>query len=482
MFADSIKGENYGFALDMLEINPELACGGSGRGTWALYTVAEMPIAFSSRNLLGNLKIWMYNFMDVPPPNVYNKRDEENLPQTSRSQYPSTFKRVKDEVFLMVLRCLKGLMSNVLKIDVEQEILNMKNKHIQARELLKKMCNPNSTSDPKQTEAYFEATKRAIKCGNAEFVEEVLRSNPTLLWGNKESGSIFHMAIACRQERIWNLFYGFSIANRNKITEILVESHSMLHIAACPVVLSKVIGRPDGTSEKQGEQQFWKVFSHAPGAAMEVQREVQWYKEVERVVPSSQKFLSNENGETPPALFWKWHCELVKEGENWMRDTATSCTIVATLIVTVMFAAAFTLPGGTDDNSGNPKFLQRNSFMVFVISDALSLFSSVTSVLMFLSILTSHYAEKDFLKSLPKRLIIGLATLFLSIATMMVAFGATLVIVLGEQISWAAAPVSLLASVPVTLFALLQFPLFVNMVSSTYGHGIFNRKTKSLFV
>ncbi|XP_059631638.1 uncharacterized protein LOC132274384 isoform X2 [Cornus florida] len=454
MFTDSILGENYGFALNMLEINPELASGGLGRG------------------------------MDVQPVNgLYNKQDEENLPVASRSLYLSNFKGFKDIVYLMVLRCLQGLMSNVLKvIDVKQEIFNMKNKHIQAHELLKKMCHPNSTSDPKQIEAYFEAIKRAIKCGNTEFVEEVLRSNPALLWGNKESGSIFHIAIACRQERIWNLFYGLSTAKRNKITEIVVKSDSMLHIAACPVVLSRTIGKPDRNSEKQGEQQFWKVFSNAPGAAMEVHRELQWYKEVERVVPSSQKILANDSGETPPALFWKWHYKIIKEGEKWMRDTATSCTIVATLIVTVMFAAAFTLPGGTNNDSGKPMFLHNNSFMVFIISDSLSLFLSVTSVLVFLSILTSRYAEEDFLVSLPRRLTIGLATLFLSIAAMMVAFGSTLVIVLNERIQWAAAPVSLLASVPITLFVSLQFPLFFDMVSTSYGPGIFNRKTKGLFL
>ncbi|XP_059630302.1 ankyrin repeat-containing protein ITN1-like [Cornus florida] len=111
---------------------------------------------------------------------------------------------------------------------------------------------------------------------------------------------------------------------------------------------------------------------------MKVKRELQWYKEVERTVPSSYILLANRNGETPSDLFSNYHYNLVKEGEQWMRDTAGSFTIVAALIVTVMFAAAFTLPGGTEEKSGNPKFLQRNSFMVFILSDAISLFSSVT--------------------------------------------------------------------------------------------------------
>ncbi|KAG6593427.1 hypothetical protein SDJN03_12903, partial [Cucurbita argyrosperma subsp. sororia] len=98
--------------------------------------------------------------------------------------------------------------------------------------------------------------------------------------------------------------------------------------------------------------------------------------------------------------------------------------LVATLIATVVFAAAFTVPGGNDDKEGIPIFWQNKMFTVFVISDVAALVLSTTSILMFLSILTSRYAEKDFLVSLPTKLLFGLLTLFVSIACMVVAFGA----------------------------------------------------------
>ncbi|XP_059629913.1 ankyrin repeat-containing protein At5g02620-like [Cornus florida] len=315
------------------------------------------------------------------------------------------------------------------------------------------MCCPIWTFDPEYAEIYVEAIKIAINMG---------------------------------MEKIWNLIYGLTTEQRNKATGTLVESNSMLHIAAYPLV-----DVPDEALQKKGEQQLSKIFSKPPGAAVKVQREIQWYKEVERMVPSSYKILANKNGNTLPELFTKSHAELVKQGEQWTRDTATSCTIVATLIVTVMFAAAFTLSGGAVDKpdesrktplqSGDPKFLHHDNFMVFIISDAFALFSSFTAVLMFLSILTSRFEEKDFFKALPKRLIIGLATHFLSIATMMVAFGATLDIVLDRWTSWAYFLIMSLVCVPATLFALLHFPLFIDMVSSTYGGGIFKRKTKCSF-
>lgn len=201
-------------------------------------------------------------------------------------------------------------------------------------------------------------------------------------------------------------------------------------------------------------------------------------QEVESIVQPKFKDMVNFQRKTPPVLFTEKHKELVEKGEKWMKETAESCSVVAALIATIMFAAIFTVPGGYDEYSGNPLYLKRNSFLVFMVSDAVSLFSSCTSMLMFLGILTSRYREEDFLTSLPNKLIIGLSSLFFSIATMMTTFGITLYIILRERISWVSFPIILLASLPVTLFALLQFPLLVEIFFSTYGPGIFDKKKK----
>nr|GME01969.1 ankyrin repeat-containing protein NPR4-like [Ipomoea batatas] len=132
-------------------------------------------------------------------------------------------------------------------------------------------------------------------------------------------------------------------------------------------------------------------------------------------------------------VFTEEHKELKEGGEKWMKDTANSCTIAAALIVTVVFAAAITVPGGNSGENGLPIFSNNNAFTVFSISNAASLFTSATSLLVFLSILTSRYAEEDFLYALPKRLIIGLFTLFLSIIFMMIAFSSTVYLVFGHN-------------------------------------------------
>ncbi|XP_026429561.1 uncharacterized protein LOC113325949 [Papaver somniferum] len=213
------------------------------------------------------------------------------------------------------------------------------------------------------------------------------------------------------------------------------------------------------------------------GVALQMQREVQWFKAVESIMMETDWLKRNKKGDTAQHLFTIEHKDLLKEAENWMKDTSGSCMVVAALIATVAFAAAFTVPGGniSDSNSsmnGSPVFLGNNAFTGFVVADALALFASVTSALMFLSIYTSRYAEMDFLKVLPQKLIIGFATLFISMAAILVAFGASLYIVVGGRYPWAPIPIALFTSCPILLFACLQLPLFYEMVHSTYRGSI----------
>ncbi|KAB1227294.1 hypothetical protein CJ030_MR1G016848 [Morella rubra] len=184
--------------------------------------------------------------------------------------------------------------------------------------------------------------------------------------------------------------------------------------------------------------------------------------------------LNSENMR-PKEIFTHDHKEMLKQGEKWMKGTATSCTVVGALIVTIMFAVVFAVPGGNNQETGLPMFSKHKLFPLFIISDALSLFSSTTSVLMFLGILTSRYAEEDFLKSLPQKMIIGLLALFFSIATMMMAFCVALLIMLPRQ-SQMVIPIICLASAPVSLFAFMQISLLADMIKSTYGRSIFKSK------
>ncbi|KAI5343867.1 hypothetical protein L3X38_011743 [Prunus dulcis] len=293
-----------------------------------------------------------------------------------------------------------------------------------------------------------------------EFTDSVLQARPDIVWRTNEMRrNPLMYATESRQEKIYSLIYRFDKRKRTLIATLADTSDNcLLHVAGMLSSLAKL--------------------DNISGAALQMQRQVQWFKEVEDTGIPQIKESNNCDGMKPRELFTKNHKELVKEGERWMKGTASSCTVVGALIITIMFAAAFTIPGGNNGQTGFPIFLHKKLFTAFIVSDAISLFSSTTSVLMFLGILTSRYAEDDFLKSLPTKMIIGLSTLFISIATMMVAFSSALFIMIHEQ-SWIVIPMIFLASVPVTLFIWMQFPLLVEMYISTYGRGIFDKKVKS---
>ncbi|XP_021812522.1 ankyrin repeat-containing protein ITN1-like, partial [Prunus avium] len=233
----------------------------------------------------------------------------------------------------------------------------------------------------------FPALLRAIKRGMFEFTDSVLQARPDLMWlSNQKGRNVFHLAVECRQEKIYSLIYRLNERKRKLIGSFTDEStNNALHVAGMLYPLANL--------------------DNIAGAALQMQREVQWFKEVETIVLPRDKESTNDDGMTPRELFTKNHKELVKEGERWMKETATSCTVVGALIITIMFAAAFTMPGGNNGQTGFPIFLHKK-FRVFIVSDAISLFSSTTSVLIFLGILTSRYAKDDFLKSLPTNMII----------------------------------------------------------------------------
>ncbi|KAI3821760.1 hypothetical protein L1987_09332 [Smallanthus sonchifolius] len=303
----------------------------------------------------------------------------------------------------------------------------------------------------------------AAKMGNSRFIIELIRSYPDLIWKQDDKGkTIFHLAIKRRQAKIYNLLYEIG-AMKDLITPIKdKKSNNMLHMVA--------------KSAKQ------KRFQNVSGVALQMQRELLWFKEVEQMIPPQYRQRKNGAGETPYDLFTKKHANLVTKGEDWMKNTASQCMVVATLITTIVFAAAFTLPGGYKQDNGIPFFRKEPSLIIFVISDAVSLISSSTSILMFLSILTSRYAERDFLESLPKKLMFGLATLFLSIVTMMLAFSASFFVLYNKKVEWVPITITSLAGMPVILFAILQFRLLGDVFDSTYrSRYLFKPKKRILY-
>ncbi|KAG5239581.1 protein ACCELERATED CELL DEATH [Salix suchowensis] len=336
------------------------------------------------------------------------------------------------------------------------QIYDLKKIHIYSDKILQCMCEHISNLDYEELlEADIHgAFEIAVKEGMVEFIIEVIKACPHLMIRVDDNlRNVFMCSVAYHHEKVFSLLYGLK-ASRATVASIIDSlGDTLLHLAA----------------KLSPPSQLARI----SGAALHMQRELQWYKEVESIMNHPLKDVPNKNNQTTRELFTDEHKDLLVKGEEWMKGSSPSCTVVGALIITIMF----TVPGGNVQETGYPIFKNKKSFTVFIVADAISLFSSSTSVLMFLGILTSRYADEDFLKSLPKKLIFGLSTLFLSIAAMMVTFCAALIIMLNRRLE-VVIPVVLLASIPVTFFMLLQFPLLVEIFMSTYGPGIFNKKMK----
>ncbi|KAB2610476.1 ankyrin repeat-containing protein [Pyrus ussuriensis x Pyrus communis] len=436
LISHCFSSKELDIALDLIQRCSNLTFATNSTGKTPLQELACMPSLFLSGTRLRFWQQWIYNSksMSLPSPACL-------------------------DTFMALLR---GIVSNLCKLFGIDHMYKMKQIHVQSLEVLQGMCKMTEGLSLKQMQGSSVQTAlfKAVEHGNDEFLRQLFTANILALGIYDENArGMFQFSIECRQEKVYNFFHDF-IRVMNVRTESRVDkfNNTLLHSAA----------RLSPPAQ----------LKHIQCAALQMQRELQWFKEVEKIVPS--KFLEVVNytdDMTARDLFTKNHKELANECERSMKATATSCTVVAALIVTIMFIAVFSVPGGS--KAGFPVFLNKRIFMVFIVADVFSLFSSTTSVVTFLGILNSRYAEDDFLKSLPTKMMIGLFTLFSSIVTMMIAFSSTLFLML-ESKEWIVAPIILLASVPVVSFVWMQFSLLVEIFISTYGAGIFliNKKGK----
>ncbi|KAF5956399.1 hypothetical protein HYC85_003624 [Camellia sinensis] len=352
----------------------------------------------------------------------------------------------RQKVKAMLWRVLELLVPPIKYI---QHIREQKLKHNQALQLVKYLCEQvRSLEDLK---AYRSLAKSpllvAAKLGIHKIIEEIVNSFPrAIVAKDSEDRNIFELAVIKRHENVFNLLYQMGEYKQSSTRLVDGNGNTLLHL----------------------------VGNQAP-------IEMRVRLEVEKFVNPSYIEKQNDRGETPSTVFTNKHKDLVVEGEKWMKNRATSCTIATTLITAIVFAAAITVPGGNNNTSGLPNFSTKKAFIIFVVSDAIALFMSTTSLLIFLSILTSRYAQDDFLHVLPHRLIIGFVTLFLSITTMIVAFSSTICLMLSDKNSWLLGLVVTSACLPISSFMLLQFPLLVDLMSSTYGPGIFGKQSNQPF-
>ncbi|XP_027187495.1 uncharacterized protein [Cicer arietinum] len=221
------------------------------------------------------------------------------------------------------------------------------------------------------------------------------------------------------------------------------DENTILHLAA------------DGTDKP------WQI----AGSALQMMWDIKWFQYVKSLVPQHFYFRSNKNGKTSGEIFKTTHEGLIKESSDWLKETSESCSVVAALVAGVSFATASAVPGGTTDE-GRPILEGKPAFDIFAISSLVGLCFSVTGLIMFLSILTSRKQAKDFRRDLPLKLLLGLSSLFVSIASMFVSFCTGHFFLLNHKYKSVMFPIYGATCLPVTFYAVAQFPLYFDLLTA----------------
>ncbi|XP_040367032.1 uncharacterized protein LOC112180383 isoform X3 [Rosa chinensis] len=371
LFVFCLGAKEFDIPWDLLSNCPRLATVETVHGgNSPILVLSRMHSAFLSGMQLKFWQKWIYESINIQAPAILDIHDI-SIPISISEDDGGTQRDVVVSAVSLHKRLVKSLL-DVLGIN---RIYEMKLIHVRMYEFIRCMGEATRNRDDLtlvQLNLMKKSIFEAIERGDLEFITRICKANAELVNILDEKGrSIFHFAIECRQEEIYSLIYGLAEEKRNLYgINTACFKNSMLHAA--------------------GNLSPFSQSNHIQGASLQMQRELQWFKEVKSIVPLAAHETRNTSDDlTARELFHKNHEKLMVEAEISMKGTATSCTVIGALIVTIMFAAAFTIPGG---NNG-----------------------------------------------------------------------------------------ILVASIPVTSFAWMLFPLLVQTFISTYGPGIFNRKVKQWY-
>ncbi|KAK7372718.1 hypothetical protein VNO80_06105 [Phaseolus coccineus] len=271
------------------------------------------------------------------------------------------------------------------------------------------------------------ALSDAIK---SESDHEVINTFLDMVMAAKDSDgrNLLHLLFLHRRYQIFNEIFITYLSNR--IEKLLLvgdkEGNNVLHLAALfPIQFQSFSGL---------------------SAYIQMQREHTWFKKAQESVPRELRSKRNKKGMIPIDVFYDEHNQLSKDIKETAKGIADSGMIVATLVATVAFAAALTVPG--DKNNA--------WFIVFIFTNAVALFTSSASILSFLSNFTSsRFAQTEFVVSLHPSLTFGRVLLIISVAAMVLAFIAASFLVFAHTTKWVSYTVA-----PMGVFALLLFVLF----------------------
>ncbi|KAM4087434.1 hypothetical protein ACJW30_10G177300 [Castanea mollissima] len=360
-------------------------------------------------------------------------REKEEMPKMEKTETP-----------LLILLPEKRKMPETAKIQIPMLAVAKDGITKMVDQILQKFPIDTNDMSKEKTETVI---LLAARNGITEMVECILKEFPVAINYMTKDKNIVLLAAENRQTHVLQYLLKQEFVKCKLIHEVDANENNALHLAA-----------------QIGKQKPWLI----PGAALQMQWEIKWYEFVRDNMPQHFCYQVNKEGMTPKEIFNETHEELVKSGGEWLNKTSESCSVVAALIATVAFASSTTIPGSINETNGTPNLESHSMLTIFAVSSLVALCFSITALFSFLAILTSRYEQKDFRRDLPKKLLLGLTSLLVSITSMLISFCAGHYFMLKNKLKDKAFPVYAATCLPIVFFAIQQLPLYVDIVRAIF--------------
>ncbi|CAK9169119.1 unnamed protein product [Ilex paraguariensis] len=266
---------------------------------------------------------------------------------------------------------------------------------------------------------------QATTFGIFELVIAILQKYPQAADSFDENGrNILHISVEQKHRFLYEYLMNSLAYKDRMLADIDNRGNTILHLASC-------VQNP-ATSQRRiiDVANQWRVNYHVgtkQGSIPlinQMSRDVLWFKQVKHDTYPHLTHVRNMDGMTAEELFEENYSSVREEAQKAAKEVSGNFIIVSILIATLNFAALFTVPGGFDQNTGDPMLLSshRQEMQFFMIYVWLSVVSALFSLANLLLIQVSRFNTNDFLIAVPTKFILSSLAIMYSTGLSVTAF------------------------------------------------------------
>ncbi|KAG5549337.1 hypothetical protein RHGRI_014629 [Rhododendron griersonianum] len=251
----AINSGFYDVALNLVQRYPQVVKSTDQSKFSALEIIAKNASAFPSGTRLNFWQRIIYCYVPV--------KLETNVPikdPLSRARGDLENPAAANRRSQVIVQKKSKIANHALEMPLIKHIREQKQIHLEALTLLKCVCKESrSLNDSNVFKFAKDALIVATRSGIHEVIEEIVDSYPQLIWtGDNDNHKLFQQAVIHRHENVFNFLYQmgdhkqYITMRRDKLDD------TMLHLA--------------------GKLAPQRKLDLVPGAALQMQRELQWFK------------------------------------------------------------------------------------------------------------------------------------------------------------------------------------------------------------